>query len=110
MRQHTALSDAEISLEIGSLIRPRRGQSLSYMLGYDRIASARRFAETALGPKFDIRAFHSVVLGKGSRSLDIVSGRRGLGESGESQQGREKLNLFAHPARRRRLSTSSGGS
>jgi uncharacterized protein (DUF885 family) len=69
MRAHTALTDAEIAVEVDRYIATP-GQSLSYMLGYDRIASARRYAEHALGGRFDLRRFHAVVLGPGSRSLD----------------------------------------
>lgn len=69
MRAHTALTDAEIAVEVDRYIATP-GQSLSYMLGYDRIASARHYAERVLGPRFDLRRFHAVVLGPGSRSLD----------------------------------------
>jgi uncharacterized protein (DUF885 family) len=69
MRRHTALTDAEIAVEVDRYIATP-GQSLSYMLGYDRIISARRYAERALGPRFDLRRFHDVVLGPGSRGLD----------------------------------------
>ena len=71
MHAHTALSDAEIAVEVDRYIATP-GQSLSYMLGYDRIAAARRHAERALGPRFDLRQFHQIVLGPGSRSLDRV--------------------------------------
>lgn len=68
MIEHTALSRAEIELEVDRYIA-MPGQSLSYMLGYDRIAKARRYAEAKLGKNFDIRGFHAAVLGKGSRTL-----------------------------------------
>jgi uncharacterized protein (DUF885 family) len=71
MHAHTALTEAEIAVEIDRYIATP-GQSLSYMLGYDRIASARHYAEHALGRRFDLRRFHEVVLGAGSRSLDQV--------------------------------------
>ncbi|MBV9883590.1 MAG: DUF885 domain-containing protein [Sphingomonadaceae bacterium] len=71
MRQHTALSDAEIAVEVDRYIATP-GQSLSYMLGYDRIAGARRYAERVLGRRFDLRRFHDVVLGRGARGLDRV--------------------------------------
>lgn len=71
MRRHTALTDAEIAVEVDRYIATP-GQSLSYMLGYDRIASARRYAERKLGASFDLRRFHHVVLGPGSRGLDRV--------------------------------------
>jgi uncharacterized protein (DUF885 family) len=69
MRAHTALTDAEIAVEVDRYIATP-GQSLSYMLGYDRIANARRYAERVLGRRFDLRRFHDIVLGPGSRPLD----------------------------------------
>lgn len=69
MRDHTALSDAEIALEVDRYIG-LPGQSLSYMLGYDRIAAARREAEQRLGAAFDLRRFHAIVLGPGGRPLE----------------------------------------
>jgi uncharacterized protein (DUF885 family) len=69
MRTHTALSDAEIAVEVDRYIASP-GQSLSYMLGYDRIVSARHYAERMLGPRFDLRHFHQIVLGPGSRPLN----------------------------------------
>ena len=71
MRHHTALSDAEIDVEVDRYIATP-GQSLSYMLGYDTIMSARRYAERRLGRRFDLRDFHDAVLGPGSRGLDTV--------------------------------------
>jgi uncharacterized protein (DUF885 family) len=69
MRAHTALTDAEIAVEVDRYIASP-GQSLAYMLGYDRIVTARRYAERVLGRRFDLRRFHQVVLGPGSRPLD----------------------------------------
>jgi len=69
MQRHTALSDAEIAVEVDRYIASP-GQSLSYMLGYDRIMGARRYAERVMGRRFDLRHFHQVVLGQGSRPLD----------------------------------------
>ncbi|HVQ08856.1 MAG TPA: DUF885 domain-containing protein [Allosphingosinicella sp.] len=71
MRAHTALTDAEIAVEVDRYIATP-GQSLSYMLGYDRIAGARRYAERTLGARFDLRRFHDVVLRPGARPLDRV--------------------------------------
>ena len=71
MRRHTALTDAEIAVEVDRYIATP-GQSLSYMLGYERIASARHYAERRLGREFDLRRFHDVVIGRGGRSLDRV--------------------------------------
>jgi uncharacterized protein (DUF885 family) len=71
MRDHTALTDAEIAVEVDRYIATP-GQSLSYMLGYDTIARARLYAERHLGRRFDLRRFHDVVLAPGSRALDLV--------------------------------------
>jgi uncharacterized protein (DUF885 family) len=71
MRAHTALTDAEIAVEVDRYIATP-GQSLSYMLGYDRIIGARHYAERRLGHDFDLRRFHRIVLGPGSRPLDRV--------------------------------------
>jgi uncharacterized protein (DUF885 family) len=71
MRDHTALTDAEIAVEVDRYIATP-GQSLSYMLGYDTIARARRYATRRLGRRFDLRRFHDVVIGRGSRALDRV--------------------------------------
>jgi len=71
MRDHTALTDAEIAVEVDRYIATP-GQSLSYMLGYDTIARARRYATRRLGRRFDLRHFHDVVIGRGSRALDTV--------------------------------------
>lgn len=69
MRDHTALTDAEIAVEVDRYIATP-GQSLSYMLGYDRIISARRYAERVLGSRFDLRRFHDAVLRPGFRPLE----------------------------------------
>jgi uncharacterized protein (DUF885 family) len=71
MREHTALSDADLEVEVDrSIAGP--GQPSSYMLGYDRIIAARRHAEAALSRTFDLREFHDVVLRKGGRPLAEV--------------------------------------
>jgi uncharacterized protein (DUF885 family) len=49
------------------------GQALSYYLGMMAIEKARAKAETALGPKFNIRAFHDAVLEMGSVPLPVLT-------------------------------------
>ncbi len=47
-------------------------QLVTYMLGYLEIARLRREAEAALGPRFDLREFHDVVLGDGEITLAML--------------------------------------
>ena len=51
------------------------GQATSYKIGMMRIQEMRRKAEAALGPKFDIRAFHDTVLAGGAMPLSILQKR-----------------------------------
>jgi len=48
------------------------GQALGYKVGQLKILELRALAEKELGPKFDIRAFHDVVLRNGSIPLDLL--------------------------------------
>jgi uncharacterized protein (DUF885 family) len=48
------------------------GQALAYKVGAMKIRELRTRAEKALGPKFDVRAFHKVVLEDGSVPLEIL--------------------------------------
>lgn len=47
-------------------------QALAYKVGQIRIRAARTRAEKALGPKFDIRAFHEQVLGSGALPMEVL--------------------------------------
>jgi uncharacterized protein (DUF885 family) len=74
MHDNTALSEHEIETEVDRYIS-WPGQALSYYLGEMSIMNARRKAEAALGPKFDIRAFHDTVLQLGSVPLPVLEAR-----------------------------------
>jgi uncharacterized protein (DUF885 family) len=70
----TALSDHEITTEVDRYIG-WPGQALSYYLGEMTIQRVRAKAEAALGPKFDIRAFHDTVLSLGSVPMPVLEAR-----------------------------------
>ncbi|MDE2133672.1 MAG: DUF885 family protein [Alphaproteobacteria bacterium] len=74
LRDYTALPDREIETEVDRYIT-WPGQALSYYLGEMAIREARAKAEKALGPKFDLRAFHDTVLQLGSVPLPVLTKR-----------------------------------
>ncbi len=51
------------------------GQALGYKVGDIRIQQARKRAEKALGPNFDIRAFHEQVLMTGALPLEVLDAK-----------------------------------
>ncbi|HXL99374.1 MAG TPA: DUF885 family protein [Rhizomicrobium sp.] len=72
LHDNTALADHEIDTEVDRYIT-WPGQALSYYLGMMAIEKARAKAEAALGPKFNIRAFHDAVLELGSVPLPVLT-------------------------------------
>jgi uncharacterized protein (DUF885 family) len=71
---NSATTEAQARSEIRRyLVMP--GQATSYKIGMLKIQELRRKAETALGPRFDLRGFHDTVLGGGALPLTVLEKR-----------------------------------
>jgi uncharacterized protein (DUF885 family) len=68
LASHTALSEHEVGTEVDRYIS-WPGQALAYKLGEITIRKMRAEAEKELGTRFDIKKFHSMILGLGSVPL-----------------------------------------
>lgn len=74
MKANTLSSDLDIAREVDRYFT-NPGQATSYKIGQLKISELRAKAEKALGPKFDVRAFHEVVLSTGALPLDVLETR-----------------------------------
>jgi len=71
MRRHTGQPPKEVQAEIDRyIVTP--GQACAYKVGQLRILALREHARERLGPRFDLRAFHDLVLGQGSLPLEVL--------------------------------------
>jgi len=71
LRTNSPMPLVEIEAEVDRYIA-YPGQALSYMVGRLEILRMRQAAERRLGDRFDIRAFHDVVLGSGAVPLGVL--------------------------------------
>ena len=71
MRAHTGMPESEVRSEVYRyLVQP--GQACSYKIGHLKFVELRERAKRELGERFDIRAFHDLVLGNGAVPLAVL--------------------------------------
>lgn len=74
MLEKTGMPETDVTAEIERyLVMP--GQALAYKVGMNKILDLREKAKLELGDKFDIKAFHDVVLTGGSMPLALLEKR-----------------------------------
>lgn len=71
---HSNIDEADVQSEVDRYIA-WPAQALGYKMGQLEILKLREQAKTALGPKFDIRAFHDEVIDSGALPLDVLDQR-----------------------------------
>jgi len=71
MRGKTGMTESDVRIEVNRyLVQP--GQASSYKMGQLRLLALRAKAQKQLGDRFDIRAFHDLILGNGAMPMTVV--------------------------------------
>jgi uncharacterized protein (DUF885 family) len=74
MLEHSTMAGSDATAEVERYIA-FPGQALGYKIGQLRISAMRARAQDALGPNFDVKAFHSVVLRDGSVPIEVLEAK-----------------------------------
>ena len=74
LTDHTVLARLQAEQEIDRYVA-QPGQATAYYLGYQEILALRAEAQRTLGDRFDLREFHTVVLGGGGVTLPLLRER-----------------------------------
>ena len=71
---HSAIDEPNIQAEVDRYIA-WPGQALGYKMGQLKFLELRKRAQDALGPRFDLKAFHDQVIDSGALPLDVLDKR-----------------------------------
>ncbi|ONI84263.1 hypothetical protein ALI144C_15295 [Actinosynnema sp. ALI-1.44] len=72
LRANTAIPEVEVGAEVDRYVA-LPGRALAYMVGRMEITRIRTAAQDALGDRFDIRAFHDVLLSGGTLPMPVLA-------------------------------------
>jgi uncharacterized protein (DUF885 family) len=72
MREHELESDTQIASESLRYSTDLQGQALAYKMGSNEFLRLRTHAQSLLGTRFDLRAFHDQVLNSGMLPMTVL--------------------------------------
>ncbi|MFN8877477.1 MAG: DUF885 domain-containing protein [Gemmatimonadota bacterium] len=76
MREHTLESDTQLDTETLRYSVDLPGQALAYKMGAREFLVLREYARKRLGSRFDLKAWHAMVLGAGSMPMYVLRQRQ----------------------------------